>query len=272
MSSSSSFRSLLLLATVLIPTTLAQTWTSCNPLNTTDCPVDKALGVSNYTIDFTKSTMSTSVWNTTAGLVNYGNNGAEFTVAKRLDSPTVQSLFYIFFGQVEVIMKAAPGRGIISSIVLESDDLDEVDWELMGGNNTHVETNYYGKGNVSSAVSLYYPIDTPQETWHNYTLDWSADKLDWIVDGNVVRTLKFDDAAGGLHYPQTPMNVRLGIWPGGDPKNPNGTVQWAGGLVDYNAGPYTMVIKSLRVSDASTGTQYKYGDTSGSWQSIQVSK
>lgn len=26
-------------------------------------------------------------------------------------------------------MKAAPGQGIVSSIVLESDDLDEIDWE-----------------------------------------------------------------------------------------------------------------------------------------------
>lgn len=37
--------------------------------------------------------------------------------------------FYIFFGTVSVVMKASPGPGICSSIVLLSDDLDEIDWE-----------------------------------------------------------------------------------------------------------------------------------------------
>ena len=261
------------LTAILSPAVFAQTFTSCNPLNNTNCPSDIALGISNYSIDFTASTMSATVWNTTAGTINYGDNGAEFTVAQRGDAPTVQTNFYLFFGQVEVIMKAASGQGIISSIVLESDDLDEVDWELMGGNNTHVETNYFGKGNTTSYDrAIYYPVNTPQETWHNYTVDWSNEKLDWYVDNNIVRTLQYQDANGGLDFPQTPMNVRLGIWAGGDPKNPNGTIEWAGGLVDYNAGPFTMEVKSVRVSDASTGTEYKYGDTSGSWQSIQITK
>src|SRR5436305_24983 len=85
----------------------AQTWTACDPLNSTTCPTDLALGVANYSIDFTKSTMSSSVWNATAGTVTYGDNGAEFTINQRHDSPTVQTNFYFFFGQVEVIMQAA---------------------------------------------------------------------------------------------------------------------------------------------------------------------
>jgi len=42
-------------------------------------------------------------------------------------------------------MQAAAGTGIVSSIVLQSDDLDEVDWEMIGGNTTFVETNFFGK-------------------------------------------------------------------------------------------------------------------------------
>jgi beta-glucanase (GH16 family) len=266
---------------ILLPTLLflvtplihAQTWTSCNPLNSTTCPADLALGIANYSIDFTASTMSSTVWNATAGTVNYGNDGAEFTINQRFDSPTVQTNFYFFFGQAEVIMQAATGQGIISSMVLESDDLDEVDWEFMGGNNTHVETNYFGKGNTTSYTrAIYYPVQTPQETFHNYTVDWSAEKLDWYVDGTIVRTLKYADANGGKDFPQTPMNLRLGIWAGGDPSLPNGTIEWAGGVTDYSKGPYTMTVKSVRVSDASRGTEYKYGDTSGSWQSIKILK
>ena len=273
MPSNALLTTLLLFITLFADITVAQTWTSCNPLNSTTCPTDIALGISNYSIDLTSSTMSSRVWNTTAGTIVYRDNGAEFTVAQRGDTPTVQSNFYLLFGQVEVIMKAATGQGIISSIVLESDDLDEIDWELMGGNDSYVETNYYGKGNTTSYDrAIYYPLTTPQKTWHNYTLDWSSDKLEWYIDNHVVRTLHYADANGGLDYPQTPMNVRIGIWAGGDSKNPKGTIDWAGGLADYSAGPYTMQVKSIRVSDASRGTQYKFGDTSGTWKSIQVLK
>ena len=262
-----------LLGASLIPTTIAQTWSYCNPMNGTNCAPNPALGVDNYTMNFENQTPSTKVWNTTAGTINYGDEGAEFTVAQKGDSPTIQSNWYIFFGTVSVIMKAAKGQGIISSIVLESDDLDEVDWEFMGGNTTYVETNYFGKGNTSTFDrAIYYPVDNPQDNWHNYTVTWSKDALGWWIDGQQVRELKYEDAAGGSQFPQTPMNVRLGIWAGGDPKQPKGTIEWAGGETDYSKAPWTMTVKSLTVNDASRGTQYQYGDTTGSWQSIKVLK
>ena len=55
-------------------------------------------------------------------------NGAIFTITKDSQAPLIKSKKYIFFGKVEVTMKAAPGRGIVTSIVLESDDRDEIDW------------------------------------------------------------------------------------------------------------------------------------------------
>lgn len=45
----------------------------------------------------------------------YGPDGAEFTIAQKGDAPTIQSKFYIFFGEVEVWLKAAPGHGVVSS-------------------------------------------------------------------------------------------------------------------------------------------------------------
>lgn len=258
--------------TALAASVQAQTQTDCNPLNTT-CPADVALGVSNYTINLQDNLMSDKVWNWTAGAAVYGSYGAEFTINARGDAPTVKSNFHIFFGQVEVIMKAASGTGIVSSIVLLSDDLDEVDWELIGGNDSYVQTNYFGKGNNTSFDrAAWFPVPQAQEQWHNYTVDWSAEKLDWYIDGQIVRTLKYEDALNGENYPQTPCDVRLGIWAGGDPKNPNGTIEWAGGETDYSAGPFTMTVKSIRVSDAHNGTEYLWGDRTGSMASIQVKR
>ena len=136
----------------------AQTWTSCNPLNTTNCPNDPALGT-NATFNFAAQPADSVIWNTTAGPMTYGGKGAQFTIHESGDSPTIQSTFYIFFGQVSVIMQAANGTGIVSSIVLESDDLDEVDWEFLGGNTTHVETNFFGKGNTTLYDrAIWYPL------------------------------------------------------------------------------------------------------------------
>lgn len=85
-----------------------------------------------------------------------------------------------------------------------------------------------------------------------------------------MRTLKYEDANGGASYPQSPMNVRIGVWAAGDKANDNYTVEWAGGEIDYEGGPYTMVVQSIRVNDYSTGKEYSYGDHSGSWESIKI--
>lgn len=62
-------------------------------------------------------------------MIKYGSSdGAHFRVEKSKDSPTIVSNFYIMWGKFEVTMKAAPGAGIVSSIVLQSEDLDEIDW------------------------------------------------------------------------------------------------------------------------------------------------
>lgn len=169
---------------------------------------------------------------------------------------------------------------MVSSSVLQSDDLDEVDWEFIGPNQTFAETNYYSKGNTTDAVARakWLPSASPSADFHNYTVRWTNQSIDWYIDGNISRTLKYDDANGGASFPQTPMQIKLGIWPAGDPSNNNYTVEWAGGPIDYSKGPYTMYIKSIRITDFSgtnafgnpTAKEYKYGDKSGSWNSIAV--
>jgi hypothetical protein len=251
---------------------LAQTWSDCDPTKEDTCKPNRALGTDNYTIDFTSSMMSDRVWNVTTGKIDYSDEGAVFRIGSKGEQPLVRTNFYIFFGQVEVIMKAAHGQGIVSSIVLQSDDLDEVDWEWIGGNSTYVQTNYFGKGNTTSFDrDEWHKVDEPdtQSDFHNYTLDWSKEKLDFYIDEKIVRTLKYEDANGGKNYPQTPSDIRLGIWPGGDSKS-EGTRDWAGGEIDYDQAPFDMVVKHVRVRDATNATEYVWGDKSGSWQSIQA--
>lgn len=261
----------LLVSTLHINYASAQVTTTCNPLEK-DCPADPAFGT-DFNFNF-NATPKAEAWETTVGPVEYTkDNGASFVIKKQGDSPTIRTKFYIFFGRVEVIMKAAEGRGIISSVMFLSQDLDEIDWEFMGGNRTHGQTNYYGKGRDKDPAprAVYHPMTKgPQEDYHNYTTVWRNTSLDFYIDGQHVRTLLPKDANNTNNYPQTPSRVSIGIWAGGDPSMPPGTREWAGGDTDYSKVPFTMNVKSCRITDFNSGKEYQWGDRSGKWESIKV--
>ncbi|KAJ5923629.1 Cell wall glucanase [Penicillium verhagenii] len=252
----------LLLSSTLVG---AQTYTNCNPLQKT-CPADPAFGKADHTFAFTSGASSDF---SATGTVNYDSTkGAAFTVAKQGDGPLIQSNFYIMFGKVEYTIQAAPGTGIVSSAVLQSDDLDEIDWEWLGGDNSQVQTNYFGKGDTSTFNrGAFSPNSGNHDGFHTYSVDWTSSQIVWALDGTTVRTLT-PGTADTNQYPQTPMMIKVGVWAGGDPNNPKGTIQWAGGETDYTKGPFTMYMKSMTVTDYSTGTSYSYSDKTGTWGSI----
>ncbi|CCE61542.1 hypothetical protein TPHA_0A04690 [Tetrapisispora phaffii CBS 4417] len=239
---------------------------SCNPLTATDCSAETALGTS-FSEDFTsESKHFASTGN--PGKINYTSDGLEVTLAKRFDNPSLKSDFYIMYGKFEVIAKAAAGQGIISSVFLQSEDLDEIDIEWVGGDTTQFQTNFFSKGDTTTYDrGAFHSVSSPQEEYHNYTVDWRMDRTDFYLDGAIVRTLANDTSSG---YPQSPMAIFIGIWAGGDPSNAAGTIEWAGGLTDYTKAPFTMNVQSIIVSDYSSGSQYSYSDQTGSWQSIQA--
>lgn len=99
-------------------------------------------------------------------------------------------------------MRAAPGTGIVSCVVLESDDLDEIDWEWLGGAPGEVQTNYFGKGNTTTYDrGGRTAIADTQGVTHNYTIDWTPAAITWYLDGAAVRTLAYADANAGRNFP-----------------------------------------------------------------------
>lgn len=234
--------------------------------STASCPPNTALGMS-INIDFTKGPVNSFA---AQGVPAYSPaNGVSFTVAASGDAPQLNSLFYIMFGHVEITMKAAPGAGIVSSVVLESDDLDEIDMEWLGSNPDEMQSNYFGKGQTTTYNrGQFHTVTGTQATWITYAIDWTKDRIIWTANGQVLRELKQGDAEPN-QYPQTPMQVKFGSWAGGDAsRNGPGVVAWARGPTDFSKGPFTMAVKSALITDYSTGKQYTYKDTSGSWQSI----
>ncbi|KAI0545898.1 concanavalin A-like lectin/glucanase domain-containing protein [Xylaria curta] len=261
-----------LLALALVSSAAAQLTTKCNPTETT-CPADPALGTS-HTFYFNSTPPDGTFTSEASPIVYDENNGATFTIAERGQSATLATDFYFFFGRTEVLMKAAKGQGIISSIVWGSDTLDEVDWEFKGGNDSFAFSNYYGKGNTNvTGTGGDHHMSGSIHDLHNYTSVWTKDKLEWHMDGQLVRTLLAVDANNTMNFPQTPMTLRLGMWVGGDSQHQApGTVEWAGGETDFSQAPFSMYVQSAYIEDYSSGKEYTYSDKTGSWESIKITE
>lgn len=174
-------------------------------------------------------------------------------------------------------MRAAKGAGIVTSLVLQSDDLDEIDWEWLGSDSQSdvVQTNYFSRGNTSTYDrGANFNVDDVLDTFHTYSLDWTQERLIWSVDGTAVRTLENKGLTGAYAFPQTPMQIKLGTWCGGCSKD-EGTVQWAGGEPDFSQGPFDGYYQSVVIQDYSNGVDnaksYRWTDASGSYESIEVS-
>ncbi|KAJ5781281.1 glycosidase crf1 [Penicillium paradoxum] len=248
----------------------AETSPDCNAFTKT-CPSNKGVLKTHLHYDLTQAS-ALDEWTNIGGAVITGPDGAEFTIHKQGDGPTIVTDFYIFYGEVSVEMKASSGTGIVSSVYMLSDANDEIDWEALGGFGDKIQTDYFGKGDTSEDYNrwTWQPVTTPQEVFHKYTWVWSKDKLSWAIDGNIVRTVDYADAKGGSRYPQTPMRVRIGIWAGGDSSRIKGTIDWAGGKTDYTKAPFTMYVKSVEIVNYNPAESYSYSDKSGSSDSIEI--
>lgn len=75
--------------------------------------------------------------------ISYSSSGMKISITGMDDAPTLGSDFSIFYGSVQVLVQAAPGRGIVSAVVLLSDDGDEIDLEWIGGDPSHGKCNTF---------------------------------------------------------------------------------------------------------------------------------
>lgn len=153
----------------------------------------------------------------------------------------------------------------------------QIDWEWVGGDSEKVQTNYFSKGDTTTYDrGAYHDVSDALTTYHKYSIEWTKDAVNWIINDNVVRTLKAADTPKG--FPETPMQIKLGTWCAGGKNTAKGTVDWAGGYTDFSKAPFKAYYKSISIVDYAGGdgptskkvSEYVWGDNSGDWESIKI--
>ncbi|KAK7540805.1 concanavalin A-like lectin/glucanase domain-containing protein [Phyllosticta citribraziliensis] len=235
----------------------------CNPMKApqqSPCPLMPGLNnPRKITFDFAHEAKPATVggWNAlnNSSGVAWTKDGAEFTVSKRGDRPTIELDSYIWYGRVDVEMQAAKGSDVLNAISIVSDTGDEINWQMSGSELRMPKSGYAGQG-VQGRRRDHLPMSTStydnEPIYHTYSIDWSEERIQWEVDNEVVRTMVPQETSGGAVYPQTPSRVRIGVTADG------------GAAVNASAtAPLKMYVRKVMVKNDYHSQYYEFVDRSG---------
>lgn len=164
-------------------------------------------------------------------------NTVLLTMAPDTVGTLLASSTYMWYGKVSATMKTSRAQGVVTAFILLSDVKDEIDYEFVGTDLETAQSNYYFQGITDYSHGQNISLSNTFENFHTYTIDWQPESITWSVDGQVGRVLQRDETwnqtSNRYDYPQTPARVQLSLWPAGLSTNGKGTIDWAGGLIDF---------------------------------------
>ncbi|EQK98221.1 cell wall glucanase (Utr2) [Ophiocordyceps sinensis CO18] len=187
------------------------------------------------------------------------------TMPRKSAGTVLASTSYMWYGTVKARLKSSRGRGVVTAFILLSDVKDEVDFEFVGADLDVAQTNYYFQGELDYRNAGNISASDTFGSFHEYEIRWTPEHIEWYVDGNLgrrkLRKDTWNEEQQRWDFPQTPARVQLSIWPGGQASNEKGTIDWAGGEIDWNApdvqkaGYYYATVSEVSIEcyDAKTG-------------------
>jgi beta-glucanase (GH16 family) len=212
-------------------------------------------------------------------IVNTNQSGGELEMilTESNGGTRLSSTRYVHYGTITARVKTSHWAGVVTAFITMSSIKDEIDWEWPGDQTTEAQTNYFWQGVIPQTTggATENGLTDTSQNYHEYTIDWQKDALNFLIDGKTVRTLKASDTMNGSvsQYPNTPSRIQLSLWPAGISSEAPGTVQWAGGMINWqdpdyvSAGHFSATISSVSVQCADSGstgnmTAYVYGSNS----------
>ncbi|CCE63815.1 hypothetical protein TPHA_0F03340 [Tetrapisispora phaffii CBS 4417] len=198
-------------------------------------------------------------WTYTGYVMDYEDEESLVLAMPKNTTGTVLSTTrYMWYGKYSIRLKTSHLAGVITAIVLYSQVEDEIDYEFVGTDLDTAQTNFYWQGTLNYSNSANISTTDTFSNFHTYEIDWQEDKTVWSIDGVVGRTLykneTYNATTGVYRYPQTPSRIQISIWPGGDSSQGQGTIEWAGGAIDWDAedisdpGYYYMILNEANIT------------------------
>lgn len=166
-------------------------------------------------------------------------NNLLLTMPKNSVGTVLSSTVYMWYGNVKARFKTSRGNGVVTAFILFSDVKDEIDFEFVGADLGTAQTNYYFQGITDYQNSGNISASDTFNNWHEYEIRWTPDKIEWYIDGKLGRTKNkadtWNETSQNFQFPQTPARVQLSLWPGGLASNEKGTIDWAGGEINWDS-------------------------------------
>ncbi|WP_235009814.1 family 16 glycosylhydrolase [Mycobacterium sp. 3519A] len=149
------------------------------------------------------------------------------------------------YGKFEARIKSPVGRGTWPAFWLVGDDFDRAPWptpgeidvmEALGQQANIVQQSAHGP-QLTFTQPYTLPDGQSVADWHTYSIEWTADLIEWQVDGNTTRSLARNEAREGWVFDH-PFFILLNLAIGGD---------WAGDPDATTIFPARMLIDYVRV-------------------------
>jgi len=237
---------------------------------------DQSRILSNAT--FFDGNASSHDWVVDHGTIQNSNGDLALILTESNGGTRISSTRYVHYGTITAKLKTGRWAGVVTAFITMSDVKDEIDWEFPGTKTTEGQSNFFWQGVIpdKTAGATHGDLSDTFSNYHEYTIDWQPDALTWSIDGKVLRTLKKDQTVGAdgiTRYPSTPSRVQLSLWPAGINGSAQGTVDWAGGMINWDdpdyksAGQFYALVNSVTIkctnaqpiAAGSNITSYVYG-------------
>ncbi|GAA5878225.1 hypothetical protein JCM16303_002692 [Sporobolomyces ruberrimus] len=223
----------------------------CNPQGSFGqgyCAPTPVCQSSNYTFtDTSRIQMNHSAWNGDPSKYDFTlevedssktaivqDNALQLVLTEKGGGTKVSTTRTVLYGTIQAAIKSVAQDGIVTAFITMSGVKDEIDWEFTTSNTSDAQNNYFWEGDVNDFMNGGTSIAKNRDTtYHVFGINWTPDRLDWTIDGRTVRTLLKSDTKDG-RFPQTPSRIQFSVWPAGISSSPKGTIDWAGGLIDWS--------------------------------------
>lgn len=140
---------------------------SCVPAPVCDPDTFKIDGLSGVT-DITKylGDASKTNWVSTGKPLEY-EGGVLLTMAQDTVGTLLASSHYVWYGKITAKMTTSQGKGVVTAFIMMSDVKDEIDFEFIGVDINHAQSNFYSQGVTNCEFELWGYLGSPSRVLTN---------------------------------------------------------------------------------------------------------